>query len=102
QFYKEVSDSYLEICHALKIDGKTDKERFNKLIKKVKELFKTLDVPFNLKDLGIEKKAFENNMEKLILYSIEDIDTFFTPRPITKDQCEKILRYAYEGKDIDF
>ena len=102
QFYKEVTDSYLAICDALKIDGKTDKERFNKLINKVKELFKTLDVPFKLKDLGIGKKAFQDNMEKLVLYSIEDIDTFFTPRPITKDQCKKILMYAYEGKDIDF
>ena len=71
-------------------------------MKKVKELFQTLDVPFNLKGLGIEKKAFKDNMEKLVLYSIEDIDTFFTPRPITKDQCKKILMYAYEGKDIDF
>jgi pyruvate-formate lyase-activating enzyme len=31
-----------------------------------------------------------------------DIAGFLSPRPVTQAQCEKIFRYAYEGKDIDF
>ena len=41
-------------------------------------------------------------MEKLALFTHEDIDSVFSPRPITIDQCKKIFRYAFEGKDIDF
>jgi adenylosuccinate synthase len=65
-------------------------------------LFKELDVPLNLKDLGIDASDFEQKMEKLVQYTSEDISSFFSPRPITPAQVEKILRYAYEGKSIDF
>jgi alcohol dehydrogenase class IV len=102
QYYKPVSDKYLEICHALRIEGASDDESFSNLIKAVRNLFRELDVPLNLKDLGIPAKEFDRQMEMLVLYSTEDIDSVFTPRPMTPAQCEKILRYAYDGKDIDF
>jgi alcohol dehydrogenase class IV len=102
QFYKPVSDKYLEICHTLRIEGASDNESFSNLIKAVRDLFGELDVPLNLKDLGVPADEFEQQMETLVLYSMEDIDTVFTPRPMTPAQCEKILRYAYDGKDIDF
>jgi alcohol dehydrogenase class IV len=102
QYYKPVSDKYLEICHTLRIESSSSDESFSNLIKAVRDLFHELDVPLNLKDLGIPAKEFERQMETLVLYSMEDIDTVFTPRPMTPAQCEKILRYAYDGKDIDF
>jgi len=102
QFYQKVSDKYLEICDALKIEGKTKKERFNELMVKVRTLFEELDVPLNLKDLDISEENLEKNMEKLALFTYEDIDSIFSPRPITIDQCKKIFQYTFEGKDIDF
>jgi hypothetical protein len=31
-----------------------------------------------------------------------DISSILSPRPVTVAQCRKIMRYAYDGKDIDF
>jgi alcohol dehydrogenase class IV len=102
QYYRPVSDKYLEICHALRIEGASDDESFANLIKAVRDLFRQLDVPLCLKDLGIPADEFDRQMETLVLYSVEDIDSVFTPRPITPAQSEQILRYAYDGRDIDF
>lgn len=102
QFYQKISDRYLEICQALGVEGKSRDESLDGLIKKMKDLFRELDVPLNLKDLGIPADKFEQNLENFALFSIEDISTFFSPRPITISQCEELIRYAYEGKDIDF
>jgi alcohol dehydrogenase class IV len=102
QFYKPVSDKYLEICHALRVEGATPDERFANLIEAVRDLFRSLDVPLSLKELGIKEEELDRQMEKLVPYCLEDIDSVFSPRPMTAAQCEKILRYAYEGKDIDF
>jgi alcohol dehydrogenase class IV len=102
EFYRTVSDKYLRICDAFKIEGKSKEERFDGLMEKIRSLFKELDVPSNLRDLGIEKSDFEQKMEKIVLYTFEDIDTFFSPRPITMVEVEKILRHAYEGKSINF
>lgn len=102
QFYREVSDRYLEICHALRIEGASADESFSNLIKAVRDLFRELDVPFSFKELGISAEELDRQMETLVLYAMEDIDTVFTPRPMTPAQCEKIFRYAYDGRDIDF
>ena len=102
QYYKPVSDKYLEICHTLRIEGASPDESFDNLIKAVRNLFRELDVPLCLKDLGIPADEFERQMETLVLYSMEDIDSVFSPRPMTPAQCEKIFRYAYDGRDIDF
>ena len=102
QYYKPVSDKYLDICHTLRIEGATPDDNFDNLIKAVRNLFRELDIPLALKDMGISAPELERQMETLVLYSMEDIDSVFTPRPITPAVCEKVFRYAYEGKDIDF
>ena len=102
QYYREVSDRYLEICHALRIEGASPDESFSNLIRAVRDLFRELDVPLNLKELGISAEELDRQMETLVLYAMEDIDTVFTPRPMTPAQCEKIFRYAYDGREIDF
>jgi alcohol dehydrogenase class IV len=102
QFYQPVTDKCLQLCKALDVMDGSKEESLARLTAKIKALFAEVDVPLNLKDLGISKSDFEKKMEQLVLYTIEDIDTFFSPRPMTADQCEKIFRYAYEGKDIDF
>lgn len=102
QYYKPVSTKYLEVCHALRIEGASDEESFANLIKAVQDLFRTLDVPLRLKDMGIPEAELNRQMETLVQYSMEDIDSVFTPRPLTPAVCEKVFRYAYEGKAIDF
>ncbi len=102
QFYAPVTDKYLDICKALDIRAKTKERSLSLLVKKFKAFFKELDLPVDLKGLGISLEDFNQNMDKLVLYSIEDPSAFSSPRPMTPEQCEKIFRYAYEGKDIDF
>ncbi len=102
QFYRPVSDKYLEICDILGVGGETAEERFDGLMERVKTLFRGLDVPLCLKDLGIKQKEFEANMETMVVYTYEDIDTIFSPRPITSAQCETIFRCAYDGTDVNF
>ncbi|UCD85395.1 MAG: iron-containing alcohol dehydrogenase, partial [Deltaproteobacteria bacterium] len=102
QFYQPVTEKWLVMAKALEVKGASREESMANLLKKVKDLFAGLNVPLSLKDLDISADEFDKNMEKLVLYSCEDICHFFSPRPMTADQCEKIFRYAYEGKDIDF
>jgi alcohol dehydrogenase class IV len=102
QFYAPVTDKYLDICKALDIRAKTKERSLSLLVKRFKAFFKELDLPVDLKGLGISSEAFDQQMDKLVAYSVEDPSTFSSPRPMTPEQCEKIFRYAYEGKDIDF
>ncbi len=102
QFYAPVSDKYMDMCDSLHIRTRSKEAALAAIIKKVRVLMTGLDVPLALKDLGIARKDFERDLEKLSLYSFEDPDTLLCVRPVTQAQCEKLLQYAYNGKDVDF
>jgi hypothetical protein len=102
QFYQAVTDKHLEFGKALGVAAPSRDKGLAQLVAKIRKLFVELDVPLNLKGLGISKGDFKKNMDKLVLYTVEDIDTYFSPRPMTADQCARIFQYAYDGKDIDF
>jgi hypothetical protein len=102
QFYQPVTDRYLTLCKALDVKVKSNEASFKNLIEKFRGLCRNLDIPLSFKDLGIGEEAFEKHMADMVLYTMEDFETLFSPRPMTAGQCEQILRYAYAGKDIDF
>ena len=77
-------------------------EGLKNLVARVRGLLTDLDVPLKLRDFGIAPEDFEAKLPKLVEYSYGDIDCYLSPRPITADQCERVFKYAYEGKDIDF
>ena len=102
QFYSKVADKHVDIAHKLRVEGKTSQESLANVVNEVRSLFRKLDVPLSMKELGIPEDKYRKEMEKMVLYSYEDIDTFFSPRPITPAQMEQLLNYAYDGKDVDF
>ena len=102
QFCAKVTDKHLAICKSLDIPAPTAQEGLNNLLAKVREFLTSLNVPLALKDFGISKADFEGKLPKLVEYAYGDISCYLSPRPITAAQCEKVMRYAYEGQDIDF
>jgi alcohol dehydrogenase class IV len=72
------------------------------LLAKVRAFLTSLNVPLALKDFGISREDFEQKLPKLVEYSFGDISCYLSPRPITSKQCEQVMRYAYDGKNIDF
>ncbi len=79
-----------------------NKEAAFKSVDKIKELQKTVDFPTSLKDLGVSKNEFEENMDILVACCFQDATSVMTPRSITDEYYRKIYDYAFNGKDIDF
>ena len=102
QFCSQVTDKHLSICKSLDIPAPNAQEGLNNLLAKVRKFLTSLNVPLALKDFGISKTDFEAKLPKLVEYAYGDISCYLSPRPITAAQCEKVMRYAYEGRDIDF
>ena len=102
QFYSAVTDKYVDVCKTLDIKGATNEKKLANLVAAVRKLMKSIDVPLDLKGLGVTKEQLAQNMSKLVIDSLEDPDTFGSPRWITEAQCERLFWYAYEGKDVDF
>ncbi|MCP4752625.1 MAG: iron-containing alcohol dehydrogenase, partial [Proteobacteria bacterium] len=72
QFYRPITDKWLAIVKALDIKGRTDEESFDNLIERIKGFFRELEVAWDLKSLGIPKDEFEANIEKMVMFTLED------------------------------
>jgi alcohol dehydrogenase class IV len=102
QYYSKYTDANEKIARILGVPGKNRQENTDNAVAKFRLLFKELNVPFSLKEMGVSEEKMKGDMERLVLYTREDIDSIFSPRPMTEEQCEKIWHYTYHGKDIDF
>jgi alcohol dehydrogenase class IV len=102
QYYATISDRFLPICDSLKVKGRTRAAKLDGLVGKVKGLMKELDVPTDLKSMGISRDEFKQKMGDLVQFSLADPDGFQSPRPVNEEQYEKLFWYTYEGKDVDF
>ena len=79
-----------------------DKKAAYLVVDKLKELQKIVNFTSNLKDLGISKKDFENNLDKLISLFFQDPSGTMAPRIPNKGDVKLLYQYAYDGKDVDF
>lgn len=101
-YYSRVTDKWLAMAKLLEIKGETKDEILANLVKRVKDFLRELDFPTNLKDLGIERKDFEEKLEDLVMMAYEDEANLLSPRVTTPDELKKLFLYAYEGRDVDF
>ncbi|MBD3215951.1 MAG: iron-containing alcohol dehydrogenase [Candidatus Lokiarchaeota archaeon] len=98
-FYFPFNDKYLEICDVLKIpDHESNRKRLLDLIDKINLLLEEIDVPTNLKGLGISKEDFDNNLDQLAENSLNDPTSFTAPLPMEKGMYKDLFRKAFEGK----
>ncbi|MFW9879517.1 MAG: iron-containing alcohol dehydrogenase [Candidatus Thorarchaeota archaeon] len=72
------------------------------VVDKIIELQNKVDFISNLKDLGIKKEIFNDNLDKLISLCFQDASSVMAPRTPNKEEFTKLYTYAYEGKNIDF
>jgi len=102
QFCSMVTDRHLSICRTLGLAARDPAEGLKALVEKLWGFLSELGVPRTLQGFGIQADQLEAEMSRLVKYAYEDVDTYFSPRPVTQLQCERLFRYAYQGLDIDF
>jgi alcohol dehydrogenase class IV len=101
QFTAEtMGDRYAEIAHFMGLPASSSEEGAASLVQAVRDLASRIGQPLTVADLGISRQALEAALPKLV----EDgmIDTTTSARCPDDVEMEKLYRYAYEGKTVDF
>ena len=73
-----------------------------KVVDDIKELMRKTNFPATLSEMGISSEDLESNMDLIVSKITESISVSQSPRASSLEQYKMILRYAHEGKDIDF
>ncbi len=87
---------YAEIARYLGLKAKTTEEGVTSLIKAVRDLMKEVNVPYTIKECGIEEDVFMRNLNKLATNAFEDQCTTANPRYPLIRELEEILVKAYK------
>ncbi|MDR3318674.1 MAG: iron-containing alcohol dehydrogenase, partial [Clostridiales bacterium] len=89
---------YAELADALGLGGKTESEKTERLVRKIDELKKTLNIPATIKDAGVDEKAFLDNLDKMTEDAFDDQCTGANPRYPLLKEIKAMYTRAYYGK----
>ena len=96
--YPKTLARYAEIGRFVGLTGKDDKEVFEKLLDKLEELKKIIEIKPTIKDYGVDEKYFLETLDEMSEQAFNDQCTGANPRyPLMREIKEMYLK-AYYGK----
>lgn len=93
---------YGDIAHFLHLPADDEEEGTAQLVSAIRSLSDGINFATRLAALGIERTAFEDALPKLVANAAADNQIFFNARYADNDDLDKLFRYAYDGRSIDF
>jgi alcohol dehydrogenase class IV len=95
-------DRYADIARALKLEGNTDVELTDSLIKMIDDMNEKLSIPHSMKEYGVEEADFKANQKFVAHNAVLDACTGSNPREIDEEAMEKLFECTYYGTKVNF
>ncbi len=97
--YPHTLRRYCEIAEMLGISGKTDEIKFQKLLEKIDELKKDIELPLTIKEAGIAEDAFLADLDEMSEAAFNDQCTGANPRYPLISEMKTLYLQAYYGEE---
>lgn len=101
----EAAERYAEIAKAIDLKGDTTEELVAALVKEIKAMNVSLDIPEGIKDYEggiIDEKEFFDKLSQVAENAIGDACTGSNPRIPTQEEMEGLLKACFYGEDVNF
>jgi len=93
---------YADLARFIGLPASTEEEGAASLAEAVRDLARRIDQPLSLRELDIAPAEFEAQLDKLVENAEADAQTVTSPRIPSSEEFERLFRYAFEGKGVDF
>ncbi len=103
---------YVDICDCLNIEGTSDDDKIQNLIKMLRDMNKKLNIPTCIKNYGkdslpteqgfIPEKVFLERLPEIAKNAIGDACTGSNPRQPSQEEMEKLLKCCYYDTEVNF
>ena len=97
--YPHTLARYAEIGRFVGLTGKNDQEVFEKLLEKLEELKKIIEIKPTIKDYGVDEKYFLDTLDEMTEQAFNDQCTGANPRYPLMAELKEIYLKAYYGKE---
>ena len=91
---------YAEVADYLKIDGNTDEEKLENLIKAIDELKERVGIKPTIKDYVPDEADFLNRLDEMVEQAFDDQCTGANPRYPLMSEIKSMYLAAYYGKPL--
>lgn len=101
----EAMKRYAEIAVFMGLKGNSDEELTDALVKEIKAMNASLEIPDAIKDYEggiIDEKEFMEKLSAVAELAIADACTGSNPRIPTQEEMEGLLKACYYGEDVTF
>ena len=99
--YPNVAKRYGDIARSMGLEGKDDATLTDKLLDRIREMNKKMNIPLTLKEFGINEGEFKEKLKMISENAVGDACTGSNPRSITPAQMEQLFDCIYYGKKVD-
>ena len=93
---------YGQIARHLGFPVQSDSAGAQGLVDAVRDLLRRVGQPLSLKDTGLGREDISERMEKLVENAANEATTVVHPRIASMEELERLFRYAWEGRRVDF
>ena len=97
--YPHTLARYAEIGRFVGLTGKDDQEVFEKLLEKLEELKKTIEIKPTIQDYNVDEKYFLETLDEMTEQAFNDQCTGANPRYPLMSELKEIYLKAYYGKE---
>lgn len=97
--YPHTLRRYCEIAEMLGITGNSDEIKFKKLIEKIDELKKDIELPMTIKEAGIDEAAFLAHIDQMSEDAFNDQCTGANPRYPLISEMKELYLEAFYGEE---
>lgn len=98
--YFVADEKYAKVARFLGLGGKTTQEQVSNLIKAIRQLMMSLNMPMSIKDCGVDETVFMSGLRNLSERAHDDQCTGANPKYPLIDEIMTIYKQAYYGDNI--
>jgi alcohol dehydrogenase class IV len=99
---RDAAERYADIARVIGIKEESFDEATDQLVGRSKHLMIHLKTPLSLREAGISRSVFEQNIDSLVANTGRATVTFVNPRVPDVEEIRKLFVCMYEGKPVDF
>ncbi len=98
--YPNAKASYAEVADALKLGGRTEDEKVERLIKAIDELKANINLPKTIKEAKVSSESFYAYLDELCEKAYDDQCTGTNPRYPLISEIKQMYINAFEGTSV--
>jgi len=100
--WRMAAERYADIARFVGIEAGSPREAARMLASRIRDLARTVGQPLSLAEAGISEQQFEDALPKLVENAECDACLVVSPRIPDTSKLERLYRYAFAGKLVDF